>query len=242
MLLKVPGLQQRADDYCVTKDHHQKWETEAHADLNGEHQDLCPIVFVVPVDQSAERLVMKVGLDLGKDELREGQQDGDKPNPHTHQFAVEQPLFLQVLGLGNLHNSNIAIHTYACKQKHAAEEVDFVEGRHHFAQTHTKGPALYGIDSPDGQCAQEEEVGHRQVQQVHVRHCLQALPHPGVDPNNQQVANSTHQEDHAKEGRLIVPTKQPGWTPVAHGAAVILARARIIIFNGFLHSQNDRGK
>lgn len=237
MLLKVPGLQQCADNYCVTKDHHQQWETEAHADLKGEHQDLCPIVFVVPVDQSAERLARMVGLDLGKDELGEGQQGGDKPNPHAHQFAVEQPLFLQVLGLGNLHNSNIAVHTNACKQEHAAEEVDFVEGRHHFAQSQTKGPSLYGIDSPDGQCAQEEEVGHRQVQQVHVRHCLQALPHPGVDPNNQQVANSTQQEDHAEEGRLVVPTKQPGCTSVAHDAAGIVAGARIFVVGGLLNSQ-----
>lgn len=212
MLLKVPGLQQRADDHCVTKDHHQQWETEAHADLEGEHQDLCPIVFVVPVDQSAERhaMMVRLDLDLGKDELGEGQQGGDEPNPHAHQFAVEQPLFLQVLCLGNLHNSNVAVHADACKQKHAAEEVDFVEGRHCFAESHAKVPALDGIDSPDGQRAQEEEVGHRQVQQVHVCHCLQAVAHCGVDPNDQQVANCTHQEDYAEEGRLVYPPKPPG--------------------------------
>lgn len=210
MLLKAPGLQQLADNYCVTKDHHQQWETEAHADLKREHQDHCPVVLVVPVHQSAERLLILALLDLGKDELREGQQDGDKPNPHARQFAVKQPLLLQVLGLGDLNNSNVAVNANACKEKHAAKEVDFVEGIHHFTESHTKGPALDGVDSPHGQCAQEEEVGHCQVQQVHVRHCLQALAHPGVDPNDQQVANSTQQEDHAEKGRLVVHTKHPG--------------------------------
>lgn len=104
-----------------------------------------------------------VGLNLGEDKLRESQESGDKPDTQADKFAVEQPLFLQVLGFGDLYNSNVAVDTNAGEQEHAAEEVDFINCRHHFAEADAKVPALDGIDSPEGQHAQEEEVSHRQV-------------------------------------------------------------------------------
>ncbi|KAF3836305.1 hypothetical protein F7725_028863 [Dissostichus mawsoni] len=96
---------------------------------------------------------------------------------------------LPVVGLGDLHNCNIPIHTNA-------------EGN-------TKVPALNCIDSPERQHAQEEEVSHSQVQQVHVGHCFQAVAHSGVDPNHHQITHGTKNEDHPEERWLVLPTKLP---------------------------------
>ena len=100
---------------------------------------------------------------MGEDELWEGQESGEQPDTQAGKFAVEQPLFLQVLGFGDLYNRNVAVHADAGEQKHAAEEVDFVDSGHQFADTDAKVPALDGVDGPEGQHAQEEQVGHSQV-------------------------------------------------------------------------------
>ncbi|TNN60549.1 hypothetical protein EYF80_029272 [Liparis tanakae] len=107
----------------------------------------------------------------------------------------------QVLGLGDLHDSNVAVHANAGEQEHAAEEVDFVDRRHHFAEADANVPALDGVEGPEGQRAQEEEVGQRQVEQVHVGHGFQAVAHGGVDPNHHEVAHGAEEEDDPEERR-----------------------------------------
>lgn len=128
VLLEVPGLQESADDDRVAEDHDHQRKPEAHADLNGQHQDLDSVFTVVPVDQSAEGLVMVASLHLGVDKLREGQEEGDHPDDQADEFTVEQPLLLRVLSLGHLHDRDVAVHADAGEQQHAAEEVDLVDG------------------------------------------------------------------------------------------------------------------
>ena len=163
MLFKAPGLQKCADDDRVAEEHDYKRKAEAHADLQGQHQDLSPVVFIVPVDQSAEGRPFDASLHLGEDELREGQESGEQPDTQAGKFAVEQALFLQVLGFGDLYYRNVAVHADAGEQKHAAEEVDFIGSGHHFAETGAKVPALDGFNGPEGQHAQEQQVSHSQV-------------------------------------------------------------------------------
>ncbi len=157
-----------------------------------------------------------VRLHLSEDKLWEGQESGDTPDTQASQFAVEESLFLQVLGLGDLYNSNVAVHANAGEQKHAAEEVDFIDGRHYFAQTDAKVPALGGVDGPEGQHAQEEEVRHSQVEQIHVGHCFQAAAHHCVDPNHQEVAYSTKDEDDPVKRGFVLPSKCPDPASLAH--------------------------
>lgn len=126
VLLEVLGLQERADDDGVAEDHDHQGKPEAHADLDGQDQDLDSVFAVVPVDQSARGLVM-VGLHRGVDELGEGQEGGEHPDDQADEFAAEQPLLLRVLSLGHLHDGDVAVHADAGEQQHAAEEVDLVD-------------------------------------------------------------------------------------------------------------------
>lgn len=127
MLLEVLGLQESADDDGVAEDHDHQWKPEAHADLDGQDQDLDSIFIVVPEDQSAGGLVLLARLHIGVDKLGEGQEGGDHPHNQADEFTAEEPLLLRVLGLGHLHDRDVAVHADAGEQEHAAEEVDLVE-------------------------------------------------------------------------------------------------------------------
>lgn len=209
VFFKAPGLQQGANDDGVAENHDQQGKAEAHTDLQGQHKDLGPVEDVVPVDQDTEGLALLVGLHLAKDELRQGQETRDDPNTQAGQLAVEQPLILQILGLSDLYDGDVAVHANAGEQQHATEEVDLVDRPYHLAETHTELPALFGISSPEGERAQEEEVCHSQVEQVDVGHGFQTVADSGVDPNHQEVTQGTQGEDEPEERRLILPTELP---------------------------------
>lgn len=216
MLLKAPTLQKGVDHDRVAKDHNEQWKEEAHADLQGQHQDLSSVFYVVPVDKNTRRMPIVVGFHLGEDQFWEGQEYGDKPDQQADIFAVEQPLLLQVLSLGNLYNSNVAVHTNASEQEHAAEEVNPIDGSHHFAGNNTIFPVFNGHRGPEGQRAQEEEVSHSQVQQVHICHRFQAFTHCGVDQNHQQVPNGAEDKDGPEERRFILPFESPSQALVTY--------------------------
>lgn len=215
VLLKVLGLQERANDDGVAEDHDQQREKEAHADLQGEGQDLSLVVGVFPKQHGADLPVVR-SLHLSKDKLRQSQENGDGPDSQAGQFAVEEPFLLQVLGLGHLHDDDVAVYADAGEQEHAAEEVDPVNRVYHFAGAVAKVPAFVSIHGPEGQHAEEEEVGHRQVQQVHVRHCFQAVANGGVDPDHHQVAHGADDKDDPKERSFVLTTKLPGTGSVTH--------------------------
>lgn len=157
-----------------------------------------------------------VSLHPGEDELRQGEEGGDHPDAQADEFTAEQPLLLHVVSLGHLHDGDVAVHADAGEQQHAAEEVDPVDGRHQFTERHAKVPAADGVHGPEGQRAQEEEVGHGQVQQVHVRHGFQAVAHGGVDPDHQQVPDGAEDEDDPEERGFVTAAKGPDPAPVTH--------------------------
>lgn len=69
---------------------------------------------------------------------------------------------------------------------------------------------------PEGQRAEEEEVGHGQVQQVHIRHGFQPVAHGGVDPNHQQVPDCTEDEDDPEERGLVLAAEGPDRASFTH--------------------------
>uniref|UniRef100_A0A8C9S348 Uncharacterized protein n=1 Tax=Scleropages formosus TaxID=113540 RepID=A0A8C9S348_SCLFO len=140
----------------------------------GQDQDLGDIVLVVPVHHGTEEPVF-IRLHLGKEELGDGKQARQHPDTHADQLAVEEPLLLQVLGLGGLHNSYVTVHADAGQQHHAAEEIDL-----------------------------EKEVSNGQVKQVNICHGLQAVTNVYVDPCNHQISHSSQDKNDPVEWGLIV--------------------------------------
>ncbi|MFT7809491.1 hypothetical protein AGIG_G14699, partial [Arapaima gigas] len=145
----------------------------------GQHQYLGNVVLVAPENQGAEGPVLH-RLHLREKELRDGEQARQQPDTHADHLAVEEPLALQVLGFGGLHNSYVTVHADAGQQQHAAEEIDL-----------------------------EEEVSDGQVEQVHVCHGLQPVAHVNVDPCNHEISHSSHDKNHPEERRLIVAPEFP---------------------------------
>lgn len=237
VLFKAFCLQECADNDRVAEKHDQQRKAETHAYLQGQHQDLCTVECIVPVDHSAIGLFLWVQLHLSKDKLRQGHDNGDRPNTDTSKFAVKQPLLLEVLSFGYLHDGNVAVHANAGEEQHAAEEVDLVESRHYFARTAPEIPALDGVNCPEGQRAQEEEVCHSQVQQVHVGHCFKAVAHGEVNPNHQKVTHRPKDEDDPEERWLILAAKVPDPTSVTHAGFISWPTViiRSLLANRFLN-------
>lgn len=75
---------------------------------------------------------------------------------------------------------------------------------------------LDGFHGPEGQRAQEEEVGHGEVQQVHIRHGFQTVAHGGVDPDHQQVPDSTEDEDEPEERGFVLAAEGHDRATLAH--------------------------
>lgn len=239
---KLFGLQESVDDDRVAEEHDQQWKAEAHADLHGQDKDLGLVVLVVPVDQGADGVLL-LWLHRGVDKLREGQEGGDYPDPHANEFAVEQPLLLGVLSLGHLHDGDVAVHADAGEQERAAEEVHPGDGNRHLAERHAKVPALDGVHGQEGQRAQEEEVGHGEAQQVHVRHGLQTVAHGGVDPNHQQVPHGAEDEDDPVEGGLVLAAKGPDYALVTHARVLRHPGVIVVVVVGqILQSNVEKSK
>lgn len=236
VLLKVPGLQEVADDDGVAGEHDQKGETKTHANLHGEHQDLGAVERIIPVDQCTIWQV-SIRLHLSKDELGEGQQSGEKPDADACKLAIKQPLLLQVLSFGDLYDGDVSVYTNAGEKEHAAEEVDLIDSGDYFTQRKAKVPALYSIDGPKGQHAEEEEVGHGQVQQVHVSHCLQTVAHSRVNPDHHYVAHCTQDEDDPEQRGLVVASKVPDPALLAHAR---VSGVVVVTRGGFLQTETRR--
>lgn len=158
MLLEVPGFEQGADDNGVAEHHDYERNAEAHADLESQHQNFDMVVFIVQVDHGAKMIALHIIFRAGEKKLRDCHYHRQDPHYNTDDLAVQQSTLLGVLRFCRLDDYDVAVDTDAGEKENAAEEVDFVNGGHNFAQGGAKGPAVDGIGCPERQRAEEEEI------------------------------------------------------------------------------------
>lgn len=131
-------------------------------------------------------------FDVGKDEIGNSQQECRYPDTNIDHFFSQQ--LPGPLTIGGVDNGQVPIQTDEGQDEDTAVEVDCIDDMDSLAQEFPKVPVCHSVNCPEGKCEDKEEVCHRQMQSVLVRHASQFLlvTH---DQDDQSIAHYASQED-----------------------------------------------
>lgn len=96
--------------------------------------------------------------DVGKDEVRYSQEEGWDPDAHIDCLFSQQ--FPWPLTVGGVDNSEVPVQADEGQDENAAVEVDSVDDMDSLTQKFPKVPVSHGINCPEGECDDKEEVSH----------------------------------------------------------------------------------
>ena len=100
------------------------------------------------------------------------------------------------VGVDSVDDGQVAVHSDAGQEQAAAVEVDLVQGYHSLAEEVAQDPAHGALGHSKGQDEDQQEVGHRQVEQEGLGGAAR-LPVPLQNHQHQDVAQHTQEEDEA---------------------------------------------
>lgn len=224
--LEVMSSAEGLDDVAVAEGHDQEREDKGQNDLGDLDDDTEPV---------GAAGVRRAGLaiDSGVQHLRHREDQRHHPDDDRRHLAEEHGLSAVAVRGGGFGDGKVAVHADGAEKKHAAVKADLVGGVHGPAHHQAQLPRGHWVDCPKGQRQNKEEVGERQVEQVHVRHGLESLEvEEGED--DQQVPPQTQQADEGEEGEHEPAAELPvvflvadgGKTAVIHAGVVVIQEGR----------------
>lgn len=130
--------------------------------------------------------------DVRKDEIGNSQEEGRYPDTNVDYLLSQQLPW--PLTVGGVDDGQVPVQTDEGQDEDTAVQVDYVDDMDSLAQEFPKIPVCYRVNSPEGEREDKEEVCHREMQSVLVRHTSQFLlvPH---DQDDQAIAHYASQED-----------------------------------------------
>lgn len=224
--LEVMSSAEGHDDVAVAEGHDQEREDKGQNDL-ADLDDDAELVGAAGVRRAGR------AVDSGVDHLWHREDQRHHPDDDRRHLADEHGLRAVAVRRGGFGDSKVAVHADGAEKKHAAVKTDLVGGVHGLAHHQAQLPHRHRVGRPKGQRQNKEEVGERQVEQVHVRHGLESLEvEEGED--DQQVPPQPQQADEGEEGEhepaaelaVFFLVADDGKTAVIHAGVVVIQEGR----------------
>lgn len=180
---------------AVAHHHDQERNQEPEEHLQELQGGLGRPAHAVRVDLRAGQPVLGL-LHGGEDQLWQAQEARHGPQPKAHQ----DPALPHAGGGAGARSAGeaadegaAAVHADARQQQHAAAEVGGVEEGGDLAGGRAQPPAVDGVDRPEGEGEEEQEVRDGEVEDAHVGQRPQAHP-GGVHRHHQGVPRQAHHQ------------------------------------------------
>lgn len=196
---------ERDDDDAVAYQDHEagKHEADEHV-LSAERRHPCER-WVHRVDALAHNArLVRAGDHLSAREHQVGRREQRRREPRAQVHHALRQQTARSLAARGVHHSEVAVQADEGEQEHAAVQVHCVHHVHKHAHEATEEPSTHRVYSPERQREHKQQVGHRQVQPVSVRHCawLPLAPH---HHHHQPVTRQPQREDHTVHRRKQNP-------------------------------------
>lgn len=143
--LEIPGLHQGLNDAAVTEDHHERRQDEAQHHLADYHGDT-GIFALVAIHHAGV-----VGVDVGVNDLRQGEDHGQHPSDQGRYASVVDGVGAAAVSRDSFGDGEVPVHADAHQQEHTAEEGDLVHGVHGLARNLPELPLGHDAGGPEGQ-------------------------------------------------------------------------------------------
>ncbi|KAG7265783.1 hypothetical protein CRUP_006445 [Coryphaenoides rupestris] len=196
--------QQRVHDAAVAERHDDQRDHQAQDVHLEEAEDRPPVpaavsggVVLVIVQRGAEHRAV-VRLRLQEARLGERRQDAGGPR-HCGRQHAEGPRAGPERENG-VHDGQVPVDAHEHEEEDAGVEAHVVGGQHRLACAFSEAPLVARLVGEEGQRAEQEQVGHRQVEQADVGHAAEARARRH-HPHHQHVAREAHEEEEGVDGR-----------------------------------------